>query len=393
MNLFLHEPNITDRDKHIMNVVFSLNRACNLRCHHCCLSNEYKANKDNMPMEYIHRYCDLLDNWLHIHKDDFDMISLLMSGAEISMLNDDKFIEYGEIIYKQYKFLSTKYPSIVFEMIILSNLVSVSAKKKAWIKEIFYRAKEEGFSISLATSYERYTNRFHKPEILKKWEQNIQWFKEQGIKPVVIWAISKKDALDSKNIIEYLDNLGIDLFYVPLLPTGESAKNTEMVASYDDFEFFLRTLYSYPNVENLMLAQKKPYEYDKVVNLILEQNGFVMMDLLQDLVVQYENESNFNLNNEYISEDNKPIFVLEHKEQDLESMCKFWKGYLRQERMYRIKSGCYNCKFFEYCLGGVHTFRPIYHNKNQCPGFKDFLQDMSDKDQKIILLHNSGKQY
>lgn len=386
MNLFINEPNITDRDKHIMNVVFSLNRACNLRCHHCCLSNEYKANKDNMPMEYLERYCDILDGWLGVHQQDFDMISLLMSGAEISMLDDKKFVEYGERIYQQYKYLSKKYTSVVFEMIILSNLVLVSDAKKKWMKEIVYRAREEGFSISVATSYERYTNRFHKPEILSKWEENIQWFKAQDIKPVVIWAISKQDALDCQNIIEYLDNLGIDLFYVPLLPTGESSKNHDMVASYEDFEFFLRTLYAYPNVENLMLAQKKPYEYDKVINLILEQNGFIMMDLLQDLVVQYEANSNFNLNNEYISDDNKPIFVLENKEQDLESMCKFWKSYMKQERMYRIKSGCYNCKFFEYCLGGVHTFRPIYHQKDKCPGFKDFLEDMSQKDRKTILL-------
>lgn len=383
MTLFKDEPTITNRDKHIINIVFSLNRACNLRCHHCCLSNEYKSNKENMPMEYLERYFSMLDNWITHQKDDVDMITLLMSGAEISMLTDSKFIEYGEKIYAFYKYVTHKHPEIVFEMLILSNLVSISDKKKNWIKDIFTRSKQESLSVAMSTSYERYTNRFHKPEILKKWEENVRWFQSHNIPVVVIWAISKQDALDSADIIKYLDNLKVQLFYVPLLPTGESAKNHELIASYEDFEFFLKTLYQYPNVSNLMVSQKRSYDYDKVINLILEQNGFVMMDLLQDLVTHYENNQNFNHNNDYITEENKPIFVLGNPEEDFLSMQKFWKAYLLQEKMYRIKSGCYNCEFFEYCLGGVHTYRPVYHTKQKCPGFKEFLKEMSQKDQKL----------
>ena len=381
MNHFKEEPPYMDKNKHIMNVVFSLNRACNLRCHHCCLSNEYKANKDSMPIQYLERYFEMVEDWIKRHKHEIDMITLLMSGAEISMLSDEKFIEYGDKIYEFYKHVSKTYPEVIFEMLTLSNLVDISEAKKNWIKFNYQRALSENLPYIMATSYEKYTNRFSKPEILKRWEKNVAWFNENDIPMVLVWSISKQDALDAANILKYIKSLNVKLIYVPILPTGESIRNKEVVADYEDFEYFLRTVYNTPNIEDLMMSQKRPYDYDKVVNLILEQNGFVFMDLLQDLVLQYEKSKDFNVNNQYINDENKAIFTITNNDDDFKAMDKFWNAYMKQEKMYRLKSGCYHCEFFDYCAGGVHTFRPVYHTKDKCPGFKNFLKDMSARDQ------------
>lgn len=371
-NIFGDPPNI-DINKHIVNIIFSLNRACNLRCKHCCLSNEYKSNKEIMSHETLDNYFVLANNFLKENSASLDDISFLMSGAEISLLSDEEFISYGDKIFEFFKKLPEKYPQIVFHMATLSNMVNISEIKKKWLEKKYYLAKEKGLDYNIFTSFEKHTNRFSKQSILKKWENNILWFKKRELPITAIWSISKDDAFDYKSIIEYFESLDIIFRYIPILPTGEANNNKNIIPSYKEFEFFLTNIYKY-EYKKTLISQEKFYEYDRVINLIFEQNGFVMIDLLQDLTLQFEKYQNYNIDNKYIHDKNRFIFKVTDNENDSSSkLTALWKSYLEHERKYYIKSGCFSCSFFDYCKGGIGTFRPVYNTPQTCAGFKGFL--------------------
>ncbi len=379
MNIYLDskESSLSESlNGHVLNIVFSVNRACNLRCKHCCLSNEYKSSKDIISLDMIKQYCNMLDKWLENTPSGISHISLLMSGGEISLLPDDVFIEYANTIYEFYQKCSTKFTNVAFSFAILSNLIDLSKIQKQWIINTTKHSLENELIFNLFTSYDKYTDRFHKPQILKKWEDNVQWAKENNIDLVVIWSISKKDAQNATEIIKYFESLNLKVLYVPVLPTGESLNNENMNPDYEDFISFLKQVYSYPYKDIMFTEQSKPYQYDRLMNLILDQKGFVMFDLLQDLVTEYENKKTFSINNQYIHNKNKHIFIMDKSiDKCVSSMENLWKGFLAQDRRYMRESGCYSCEFFDYCKGGIGTFKPVFHTKDKCSGFKPFLLD------------------
>lgn len=373
LNIYESPPNI-NINKHIVNIIVSLNRACNLRCKHCCLNNEYKNTKDVMSLENLNSYFTLVDNFLKDNYDTLDDISILMSGAEISLLTDDKFIDYGEKIFNFFIGLPKKYPNIVFHMATLSNMVDISEVKKVWMESIFNRSQFLGLDYNIFTSFEKYTNRFSKPALLKKWEKNVLWFRKRNLPITAIWSISKEDALDYKKIIEYFESLDVTFRYIPILPTGEAQNNQNIIPTYEEFSQFLTNIYNY-NYKAPLISQEKFYDYDRVINLVLEQNGFVMIDLLQDLTWQFEKYNNYNIDNEYINDKNRFIFKIssESESESIDKLNNLWISYIEHEKKYYIKSGCYSCNYFKHCNGGIGTFRPVYHTKEKCAGFKSFL--------------------
>lgn len=379
MNIFLEENSASLKESlsdRVLNIVFSVNRACNLRCKHCCLSNEYKSSKNHISVEMLESYFYMLDGWLEKTPNGISHISFLMSGGEISLLPDEVFIDYGNRLYEFYQNCSNKFPNIVFSYAILSNLIDLSELKKNWIVETHKHSINNDLIFNLFTSYDKYTDRFHKPQILKKWEDNVNWAKKNDIEPVVIWSISKKDAQNATDIIKYFENMDLRVLYVPVLPTGESLNNENINPDYDDFLGFLKQVYSYPYQKLMFTEQSKPYQYDRLANLILDQKGFVMFDLLQDLVTEYENTKTFSINNSYIHDKNNHIFIMdESQEKSIESMDHLWKNFIIQDKKYMKESGCYSCEFFNYCKGGIGTFKPVFHTKDKCSGFKPFLLD------------------
>jgi MoaA/NifB/PqqE/SkfB family radical SAM enzyme len=316
----------------------------------------------------------MIELWLAKSPKGISHISFLMSGGEISLLSDEVFMAYGNRLYEFYQQCLIKFPDIAFSYAILSNLIDVSDGKKQWIVDTRKDSIEKGLIFNLFTSFEKYTDRFHKPQILKKWEDNIQWAKSNGIDPIVIWSVSKKDAQKATEIVQYFEKLDVKTLYVPVLPTGESLHNEDINPDYDDFLSFLKQVYTYPYKKTMFTEQSKPYQYDRLANLILDQNGFVMFDLLQDLVTEYENTQKFTINNQYIHDKNKHIFIMDKSiENSVNSMENLWNGFVKQDRKYMKESGCYSCEFFQYCKGGIGTFKPVFHTKEKCPGFKPFL--------------------
>jgi MoaA/NifB/PqqE/SkfB family radical SAM enzyme len=290
------------------------------------------------------------------------------------LLPDNIFIEYGNKLYYFYQKCLKKFPKIVFSYAILSNLIDLSEKQKQWIIDTNQDSVNNNYIFNLFTSYDKYTDRFHKPQILKKWEDNISWAKNNGLEPIVIWSISKKDAQNATEIVKYFEKMDLRVLYVPVLPTGESLNNENINPDYEDFINFLHQIYSYPYKKTMFTEQSKPYQYDRLINLILDQKGFVMFDLLQDLVTEYENTKKFSINNQYIHNKNKHIFIMDTSPKNsIDSMNKLWKGFIEQDKKYMKESGCYSCEFFDYCKGGIGTFKPVFHSKEKCSGFKPFL--------------------
>jgi MoaA/NifB/PqqE/SkfB family radical SAM enzyme len=326
-----------------------------------------------MTFDNLEYYFKLVRNFIQKHRDTLDDITIMMSGAEISLLSDTEFIAYGEKLYAFFKEIADENKEIIFHMATLSNMVDISLSKKEWLESIYVRSVTDGLDYSVFTSFEKHTNRFSKPTLLKKWENNILWFKERKIPMTAIWSISKEDAVDYKSIISYFESLDLVFRYVPILPTGEAKNNMEVIPTYEEFNQFLKNIYSYDYKKNL-LSQDKFYSYDRVINIILEQNGFVMIDLLQDLTWQFEKYNNYNIDNKYIHDNNRFIFkISENEEESSNNLSNLWNTYLDNERKYYIKSGCFSCEYFSYCNGGIGTFRPVYNKKDECAGFKSFL--------------------
>lgn len=362
-------------EKNISNVVFSLNRECNLRCKHCCLNNAYKKNAEVISEAMLEEYFLLVDDWIEKQKNTLSFITILMSGAEVGMLTDEEFSFYGDKIFNFFHKMVLKYQneSLSFGMIILSNLTKFSDNKKQWVLNKDIEAKKHNISFTMATSYEKYTNRFSKPIHYTTWLNNLNWFIERDIPTTIIWTISKEDALDYQNILENFESIGSNIFYIPLIPTGETQKNTDLFVEYEDFSQFLINLYSYPFKKPLLVNQPYIYHYDRVSNLILEQNGFIMIDLLQDQVFNYEKTSNFKLNTEYL-QNNTNIYKLTNDiEKNKLLLNNLWSQYLTQEKRKLKEQGCLTCDYYLGCKGGIGTFKPLYHSKSKCAGFKSAL--------------------
>ncbi len=369
-------PYYVDVNKHILNVVFSLNRACNLRCNHCCLNNDYKSDESFMSLENLENYFSLIEGFLKDNGNTLEDITFIISGAEISLLSDDIFIDYTKRIYEFCKEMIIKIPKMNFHVIALSNMVNMSEIKMNYLKDTYVKSLEDVIAFSVATSFERYTNRFPKKALLNKWEASVLWFRSYNIPVTVLWSISKKDALDFKDIIAYFESLDVVIHYLPLLPTGEAKNNLDLMPNYDEFNEFLFNLYNY-DYKKPILSQAKFYNFDRVINMVLEQNGFVMLDLLQDLTWQFEKHNNYNIKNLYIHDQNNFIFkISDDKESSVKKITELWNMYLFQEKKFYIQAGCFTCEFFELCNGGISTFRPIHNKVGDCAGFKPFLKLM-----------------
>lgn len=373
-------------NRYPVNIVFSLNRACNLRCRHCCLSNEYKSSKEIMSKESLLKYFNLLDVWLSKEQNSILNATFLVSGAEIGMLSDEDFEYFSSEIFNFSVKMKNKYPAVKFAYSFISNLTMINDYKKSLMAKYSLLALESGLESFLATSYDRYADRFTKAKHLEVWENNYNWFRNNGVNIVAVWSITKGDALNCKEILDYFTQKEIYFLYVPVLPTGEILNNQTIAPSYEDFEYFLKTLYSYPYFDiNLLALQPKAYDYDKVANLILEQNEYIMIDLLQDLVSQHEKTGSFDSDTTYVHELNNNIYKLEDSfEKASLQLTNLWEEYLNVGHLYKKKMGCYSCEMFKFCEGGIGTFRPVFNTKDKCAGFKNFLIYIKNVNREIV---------
>ena len=62
---------------------------------------------------------------------------------------------------------------------------------------------------------------------------------------IIVWSVSKQDAIDYESILKEFENIGANIFYVDLLPTGETINNPDLFLNYENFSKFLLNIYSY----------------------------------------------------------------------------------------------------------------------------------------------------
>ena len=363
------------KSKNVTNVVFSLNRACNLRCTHCCLNNEYKKDKSVITVEMLEQYFTLIDSWVQDQKHVLSFVSIVMSGAEIGMLDDEVFESYGDKIFAFYQSLSAKYQTedLLFDMVTLSNFTNLTERKKEWLVKTSKISKARALNFTVATSYEKHTNRFSKPVFYDIWKDNLDYFMTRDVETAIIWTVGRQDAEDYESILKNFEEIGSHFIYVPLIPTGESTFNKELFTDYEAFSEFLLNLYSYPFKKDLLVGQPYICHYDKICNLILEQNGFIMIDLLQDQVFNYEQNKEFEFKVEYLKENTNIVKLSDDLEANKLLLNNLWLKYLKKETDYLREQGCFTCDYYKSCRGGIGTFKPIFHSKDKCSGFKGAL--------------------
>lgn len=373
-------------EKNIVNIVISLNRACNLRCLHCCLNNEYKKNTSVISNEMLEEYFILIEDWIIKQKEKLSSVTILMSGAEIGMIDDDVFKSRADKVYQFFNYLAKKYQSetLSLSMIVLSNLTQISDNKKEWILNKYNESKNNKLEFSLATSFEKHTNRFHSEVIYNRWKDNVKHFLNHNVPTTIVWSVSKQDAIDYESILKEFENIGANIFYVALLPTGETINNPDLFLNYENFSKFLLNIYSYKFQRNLLINQPYIDHFDRVCNFILEQNGYIMIDLLQDQVLYHEKNNTFRFNNEYLK-NNTHIEKLENNTETNKIIFNsLWEKYLKTELLRIKEQGCMFCEYFKSCRGGIGTFKPIYHSKDNCSGFKTtldyFYQSQNDSE-------------
>lgn len=358
-------PQITS-GKHVVNLAFSLNRACNLRCKHCNLSNEFKKDTTFLSELQLEHFMEVGRRFLDKNAGHFSDINMLITGGEVTMLPKT---EFRRIITKLSGFFSElreTYPA-TSRIAIATNLASLSDEKKHLLVEL---GNDENVSLEIATSYDLTTDRFRKHAMRKKWEKNLEWFKERGIRPTIFWTLCKGDAQNFKRIADYLFSFDLPVTYLITLPFGEAKNNFDTIMpTYEDVQRFLINFYEYAYSRGLQhLLPRRTYNaFDKIINVIFEHKGYIFFDVFgQDEIIEIEKYSKppSIFDNEY--------FIMANGEAQVvaEQLSRTYVRFNRDEQRYLAKVGCYSCRHFEDCGGGHRLSRKMFDTPEACAGYK-----------------------
>lgn len=361
----------------LVNFIFSMNRQCNLRCKHCNLSNEFKKNTEVISDYMIDYYCELTERCLEQNHEMYKSVELILTGGEITLMPKANFFHIMKKMVSFYERMKEKY-SKMESFVIATNLVDLSEEKKQYLLDLHNNPK---IGLEIMTSYDLTTERFRKPILKEKWEKNMNWFIQRGLKPIILWSICSGDLDKYKEISDYLFAFGCPIHYLAVGPVGEAKKNDNMVPAYENLENFFINFFSYIKEKKyydlLDLKQENDGLFERVCNIVYEQNGYIFLGVSgQDEITRIEK---LKLKP---SEYETDFFI--HADKDInittQKMINSYKKFVVNEQKYFLKTGCYECEFFEQCYGGDNLLRSYLNedNINQCSGFKKFQKFYKD---------------
>lgn len=356
--------------KHVVNLAFSLNRACNLRCKHCNLSNEFKKDMTFLDEARLEHFMEIGRRFLAQNEGHFSDINMLITGGEVTMIPKTEFRRIVTRLSEYFAELRSTYPT-TSRVALATNLAALSEEKRELMLEL---GKDDNVRLEIATSYDLTTDRFRKPMVRKKWEQNLEWFKKRGIRPTIFWTLCKGDGQNFKRIADYLFSFDLPVTYLITLPFGEARTNYDTIMpAYEDVQRFLINFYEYAYSRGLqhLLPRKTYYAFDKIINVIFEHKGYIFFDVFgQDEILEIEKHGRppSIFENEYFMMANgDPQAVADQ-------LSRTYVRFSRDEQRYLSKVGCYGCRHFEACGGGHRLSRKMFDTPEACAGYKGVFE-------------------
>lgn len=347
----------------------NITRDCNLRCQHCYISTDKKAQSQFMTIEQYKQVIDQLCDFAKKRKK-YKNLEIHVIGGEPTML-PYKFHQEA-VSYSKEKFAKL---DINVRLGLVTNMVTSKAIKVSHLYD------------NVATSYEvqtRFINKQHKPvpELESKWVENCVEFINSGKELSITTAITRQ-AIDmgAANLAEYLYKSGFrHMHFGFFIPSGDGAANIGSV--FPEFEETSKFL-----IEMTDWYLKKR-----------EVDDSVSINPVESLINSlYKNEPNDDIvcpiipGSIDIDWDGETVTCIEAGgEVDFESLGNVYETTIdeimsskkyRQERQkaIRIKPHCQGCDKYKVCQMACGILHDYWDGEGECPGFKGFIDYVEKK--------------
>lgn len=346
----------------------NVTRDCNLRCTHCYISSDKKAQSQFMSeSEFIEVFSQIKD---FLEKDsngkrEYSLADIHVIGGEPTMLGV-KFFE--NTIPKIKEMLSNVKQEV--KLTIVTNLITNNSLK---ISRMFD---------NIATSYE-YKTRFlskageEKPELEVKWLKNVEQLYNEGLEVGVTMAATKQ-AVDfgASNLLDFFyENKFKSIHLGFFIPSGDGLTYMDTVfPMFEETTDFMieatnwylkrriedRNLYVNP-IESMIESIYRKKAIDDIVCPIIPGSLDIDWDGETVTCIEAGGEVDFtSLGNIY----EKPITkILSSRE------------YIRERTKAIIpKPYCVGCDELESCQSACGVLHSYWNGEGECPGFKGFIK-------------------
>lgn len=354
----------------------NVTRDCNLRCTHCYIHSDVKANSKNMVDEQIM----LIANGIveHMKKINYSHAEIHFVGGEPTMLGLDFFErnipKFREIL---------KENGFSFEVMMISNLLH---EKILDIAKLFDR---------VTTSYE-VDSRFvslkgkYKPILEENWRNNVRLLLENKIDLGITTAITKPVVnAGARKILDYFYNNGIkQIHFGFFIPEGDGLINyNDIMPEFEETSNFLIDSAEW-------YLEKRETEKDLWVNPFESMLSAIHNDEpLDDIVcpiISGSMDINWDGNTATCLEaggSKTPEWsgnIFETSISSVAATQHFLKKVMEASRPQKI---CQSCDEYSVCKSGCGVLFKFFNPSldSECPGFKKFIKYVREKNENGLI--------
>ncbi len=354
----------------------NVTRDCNLRCTHCYIHSDVKANSKSMVDEQIMHIAHGIVE--HMKKIDYARAEIHFVGGEPTMLGFDFFNKNIPLFKK-----IVKDAGFEAEVMMISNLLH---EKIVDIAKLFDR---------VTTSYE-VNSRFvslkgvYKPKLEQQWLQNVKKLQENGVDLGITTAITKPVVdFGAGRLLDYFYENNIKQihfgFFIPegdgLINIGNIMPKFEETSQFliDSAEWYLerreldKDLWVNP-FESMLAAIHSNEPLDDIVCPIISGSVDINWDGNSATCLEAGGANNPEWSGNIFKTSIVSVVSSEH----------FIRKVLEASKPQKI---CRTCEEYSVCKSGCGVlfkfFDPVLDN--ECPGFKRFIKYVREKNENGLV--------
>lgn len=348
----------------------NVTRDCNLRCTHCYIHSDVKANSKKMSSEQL---MDIGKGIVeHMKKINYARAEIHIIGGEPTMLGLD-FFKHAIPEFKKL----VKDNDFTAEVMMVSNLLHpdiVEMCKK--FDRITTSYEVESRFVSLKGVY--------KPKLEKNWLENVKKLQEAGIEVGVTTAMTKPViAYGAERLLNYFYDNGIkQIHFGFFIPEGDGLVNyANIMPAFSETSQFLidsanwylerrevdKNLWVNP-FESMLSAVNSDEPLDDIVCPIISGSIDINWDGNAATCLEAGGATSPEWSGNVFEHSISTITAAEH----------FMKRVLEASKPQRI---CHTCEEYRICRSGCGVlfkfFDPVLDD--ECPGFKRFIKFVKEK--------------
>lgn len=350
----------------------NVTRDCNLRCTHCYIHSDVKANSKKMTYDQL---MDIGKGIVeHMKEINYSRAEIHIIGGEPTMLGLDFFknaIPEFKKMVKGHDFTA--------EVMMVSNLLHPDIVEMC------------SYFDRITTSYE-IDSRFvslkgvYKPKLEKNWLENVKKLQSAGIEVGVTTAMTKPViAFGAKKLLDYFYENDIkQIHFGFFIPEGDGLVNySDIMPAFsetsqfliDSANWYLEKRDTDPNLwvnpfESMLSAVNSDEPLDDIVCPIISGS----------IDINWDGNAATCLEAGGAKEPEWSGNVFEHGIASITAAEHFMKKVLEASKPQRI---CHTCEEYRICRSGCGVlfkfFDPVLDD--ECPGFKRFIQFVKDKNE------------